>query len=304
MIQWPSIIKRLPRILGDWWQTLDWYLLIPTGCFVLIVLLVFVSDTQQAVTPYQAAILDAAVRKPPHLKVELSTFPDTTKEETFVTLKHNCWHPDPALTDNCDKTNAANAQQNKDSTPTTKPAVANYIWLTIPSELKKQCRDKTNSLKTIQQILGLPEDKRDFKLFKLRLKLDKVRRPCFSGSNLQDKFCTFNLPEPPVLPKPAEGKSYSEEEVEKLIEDYKRLRFLNEQMLTSWRDGFSRAGAPEQQSDAYGFPFTGMGWTYNWDPERENHIGVSEFIIDEADIPADAGKDSQSPEEFCNQDLS
>jgi hypothetical protein len=50
-----------------------------------------------------------------------------------------------------------------------------------------------------------------------------------------------------------------------------------------YRTGFP---APRVAGDDYpytGYPFTGMGWSYDWDPQARSHVGVSEFIIDKGE---------------------
>jgi hypothetical protein len=47
-----------------------------------------------------------------------------------------------------------------------------------------------------------------------------------------------------------------------------------------------------------GYPFTDMGWSYNWAPDSPNHIGVTEFVV-QKDGPANIIR-TETPEEFCN----
>ena len=47
-------------------------------------------------------------------------------------------------------------------------------------------------------------------------------------------------------------------------------RFMLQQILTAYRTGF----------DAPGYPFTGLGYTYDWKPDSEtHHVGLAEYVV-------------------------
>jgi hypothetical protein len=67
---------------------------------------------------------------------------------------------------------------------------------------------------------------------------------------------------------------------------------INEEALAHlWKSqviGFSQPG----------YPFTGMGWTFNWSPYSHTQAGVTEFIARKG-AQVDAVK-QMSPAEFCS----
>jgi hypothetical protein len=69
---------------------------------------------------------------------------------------------------------------------------------------------------------------------------------------------------------------------------------LLDQLWSSDHVGFQAAnGAPE-----WGYPFTGMGWTYNWDPRAASPVGVSEFAVRPGAVLSTPA--ATTPERFCN----
>jgi hypothetical protein len=127
----------------------------------------------------------------------------------------------------------------------------NHTWVSLPAELLAHCRGKSDALLAIQQTLGLPpysdEDKKAWALYQFTVRPSDIFRPCASGAQLADLSCSNDL-------------SNASSEVRS---------FVFEQMWASYRTGFTQPG----------FPFTGMGWSYNWSAESHDHVGISEFVV-------------------------
>jgi len=59
---------------------------------------------------------------------------------------------------------------------------------------------------------------------------------------------------------------------------FEDLYFLTAQMWNTYRHAFPTGKLKTGDYPFSGYPFTGMGWTYDWSGVP-NHIGVSEFVI-------------------------
>jgi hypothetical protein len=139
-------------------------------------------------------------------------------------------------------------------------------WVALELELAALCRGKSDALLALNQILGLPheESERDGLLVThLRVAPKDMFRPC-AAAEISDKLC-----------KPDLSKTEKD-------------NFVLRQAWSTHRAGFKDAG----------YPFTGMGWSYNWAPDSPSHIGVTEFVV-KKDAPANIIR-TETPEEFCN----
>jgi hypothetical protein len=108
-------------------------------------------------------------------------------------------------------------------------------------------------------------------------------RPCPGGCDIAAPQCENRLAKEMVVPT-----------VRTDTLDATTIRFLLDRLWSSNRIGFSRTpGGPDR-----GHPFTGMGWTYNWDPTAASPVGVSEFVVRERTVIS--GSVADTPFEFCN----
>lgn len=120
-------------------------------------------------------------------------------------------------------------------------------WVTLDKAVQKQCMtfDKQKLDLRIQQLLGLPpqQQARDRYFVILTVNTNDMFRPCANGSLLSEQ-CEAEFPE-------------------NATEEHK-----------AWYAG--------QSANSYqtpnGYPWTRLGYTYNWNPEA-NEVGVFEFVI-------------------------
>jgi hypothetical protein len=75
---------------------------------------------------------------------------------------------------------------------------------------------------------------------------EHIFRPCPGGTDIAAPRCVADR----VAPD---------------LDDAERRFFLG-QLWSSGRVGFERRDNVGQVTQDFGYPFTGMGWTYNWDP--------------------------------------
>ena len=143
-----------------------------------------------------------------------------------------------------------------------------YIWISLPDELRTFCKDKKDKLLALEMALGLPPDPADEKVFLFRISPAALFRPCASSPDTTTTSCSLDLPRA----APADSKSE---------------HFVLKQMMDSYRIGFPSPG----------YPFTGMGWSYDWDPDSTTHQGVSEYVTKPDAVITDIT--STTPTAFC-----
>ena len=146
-----------------------------------------------------------------------------------------------------------------------------FTWVAHPDELRALCRGKTDPLLAMQQALGLPPERRDdVRVFTFGVRPTDMFRPCASSPDISTKTCSVDLPAQPVAAQAATE------------------HFVLKQMMDSYRSGFKSPG----------YPFTAMGWSYDWDPGSPNHQGVSEYVVKPGAVISNVA--SVDPATFCH----
>ena len=126
------------------------------------------------------------------------------------------------------------------------------IWVTVAPDLQNWYAAQTkvgNPDKRLKQLLGLPPnaDKKYFVEFWVRPQ--DLIRPCID-TEVTDEACDLYL------------KNGADANCEHLL-------WLHEQSRMSFAD-----------STLYNrYPFTQLGYTYDWHPRNKKHVGLSEFVI-------------------------
>lgn len=149
------------------------------------------------------------------------------------------------------------------------------LWVALSDQLKSECRGKPQPRRALQQILGLPPVEGKQKLYLLSVSPKDMRRPCLSGAGVQSENCSFKFPE--------------------RVDDH--LIHIAVHNWTALRTGFRNEKAGHLDYPFDGFPFTGMGWTYNWDPAHPTNVGVTEFVLPMGTTIQVKGM--VEPEQFC-----
>ncbi len=120
------------------------------------------------------------------------------------------------------------------------------VWVTLEGDVKKRCRQfpSATAVSDVQKLLGLPADNAEKRNF-VTLEVDTANmfRPC-ANPGLQDKTCA------PTLPADVPASH------------------------ATW---YARQSSQSYQLDG-GFPWTRLGYTYNW-MAGANEVGVPEFVI-------------------------
>jgi hypothetical protein len=163
------------------------------------------------------------------------------------------------------------------------------IWVSLPGQLRSLCHDKPDSVLALQEALGLPPQpvpmnpQHRWQVITFTVPRSALFRPCPGGTDIAAPRCANTL---------AKEMTEPTERTDTL--DAATTRFLLDQLWNSNRIGFSKpAGAPD-----WGYPFTGMGWAYNWDPTAASPVGVSEFVV--RDDTVISNPVAATPSQFCN----
>jgi hypothetical protein len=120
------------------------------------------------------------------------------------------------------------------------------IWITLVPEVQDLCRTwhTDNLILRLEQLIGLPPTSGDTMMEVFTLDSARLQRPC---PNPDTKL-------PSCDNKPADD----------LSDEYRK--FFVDQTLGSYQ-------VPG------GYPWTHLGYTYDWNPESKNHYGASEYIV-------------------------
>ncbi len=129
-------------------------------------------------------------------------------------------------------------------------------WVSLPSESAKACKGAKDPVLALEQILGMPPAAGDWELVEFEVAPRHIFRPCASSPDITTKSCDFALP-----------TTFKSDAEKKRVEEAQAFVFA--QMWTSFNVGFPSPG----------YPFTGMGWTYNWDPAAKDPYGISEYVV-------------------------
>ncbi len=130
---------------------------------------------------------------------------------------------------------------------------SNYpIWVTIAPELQGVCKSKRFGRKEgldlrLKQLLGLPPNVEKNYFVEFWVRPQDLFRPCLD-SEISDVNCTLAFPE--------DGS----EEHKKWINDLRIASYYN----ADWDKNY---------------PWTQLGYTYDWHPKNKNNVGLSEFVI-------------------------
>ncbi|MBI1208670.1 MAG: hypothetical protein GC191_15470 [Azospirillum sp.] len=129
------------------------------------------------------------------------------------------------------------------------------LWVTVAPQVQTQCRSFDSDDKTarIEQLLGLAGGKGHGRAFiTLEVAAKDVFRPC-PDTRTDSVTC-------PILPPSAAPPGVA---LEQWLRD---SQFVLNQILSSYRK-------PD------GYPFTRLGYTYDWGPDSAAHVGASEYVL-------------------------
>jgi hypothetical protein len=140
------------------------------------------------------------------------------------------------------------------------------VWVTLEPEVRERCRgfDPTTRTERLYQLLGLPKDTEPRMFVSLRVRVADIFRPCPDA----DVFTTS------CGTQPASAAS-------------------TEHLAWMARQSFTAAQVPG------GYPWTRLGYTYDWSPNARHRYGASEYVIRRAAVVEVIGA-PRSTEEYCS----
>jgi len=155
--------------------------------------------------------------------------------------------------------------------------VTEPLWVSLPKEIKAACLGARDPVLALQQILGLPPRTGDYEMISFAVAPRHVFRPCASGPEIGTTSCSFTLPSDPATAARAKADpAFAATQ-----------QFVFQQMWSSYT----------YKVHSFGYPFTAMGWSYDWNPEAEDTYGISEYIVRQG-APV-TGVKRISPKAFC-----
>jgi hypothetical protein len=275
----------LRQILVARLRGLNWPLVVVVAGFILLIPLytLWIAPLSWLVrrlnpapfASYQAAVRDAAIKTPEHKRgVTLATIDLDGAEVSVTAFK---------------------------SRPPQSP-LDSELWVSLPSQLKQACAGATEAARTLRQILGLPPTSEPRLVYEMTVKTTDIFRPCISERSPAALSCSMDPPKEPQVAAANKVSTLSADDLRKdfatLRQAYDDLRVVAGQMWTSYQIGFPLEH-PVKPGDYpnKGFPFTGMGWTYDWRPSSVTHVGVTEFIVRKG--AAISVEHAVDPETFC-----
>ena len=140
-----------------------------------------------------------------------------------------------------------------------------YIWVTAVPELKKIAQEYVKNPKPgvsltlrLKQYLGLPDSQEEYFFVEFWVRPQDIFRPCLNTDIIGD-FC---LPDPNPQKLPLAYKN---------IFDFVPADAQYKKWFTERRDTAYTGDKP--------FPWTRLGYSYDWGSKEPKKIGVSEFVI-------------------------
>jgi hypothetical protein len=157
-----------------------------------------------------------------------------------------------------------------------------YIWVSPTAQLSSMCKGKMDPVLALQQILGLPPNQsprpgNQWRVFIFDVASSNVFRPCPGGVDPNAQ---------PDKPRCVAGDALDPKMNPEIT------YFMLKQSWSAHHASTVRDGLTD-----FGYPWTGMGWTYDWDPLSKTNVGVSEFIVQRGTVLTNVRP--VTPSEFC-----
>lgn len=132
------------------------------------------------------------------------------------------------------------------------------IWVTAAPFIKDSCEHYYRTLKDpikvnmrLRQLLGLQPFSVETFFLEVWVRPDDLFRPC-PDNETDDTYCGLSLPET-------------------VTKEYRR--WFNHLRAVQYND------CTDTTFQEFGYPWTQLGYTYDWSPNSKNNIGLSEFVI-------------------------
>jgi hypothetical protein len=156
-----------------------------------------------------------------------------------------------------------------DSIPRGDTTFTGYVWVTLVPEVNDSCGDWAQQEQTmrLRQLLGLQPTQPVGYFMEMRVPAAGMFRPTANPAITTDTLCTpGGAGAECALQFPADVSA-------------KHVRFMVDQAFSAWKmpNGYPAAGTGDWPR--LGYPWTRLGYTYNWHPGSPRY-GASEYVID------------------------
>jgi hypothetical protein len=129
------------------------------------------------------------------------------------------------------------------------------VWVTVAPIIQEKCktyfRQEKDPEMRLRQLLGLQPFTIETDFVEIWVRPADLFRPC-PDPETNDAGCSLELPE-----------NVSAE----------HRQWFNHIRAVQYND------CNDTQFNKYGYPWTQLGYTYDWNPENQTHVGLSEFVI-------------------------
>lgn len=129
------------------------------------------------------------------------------------------------------------------------------VWVTAAPLIQDKCIEYYKTQKDpnmrLRQLLGLQPFTVETFFLEVWVKPTDLFRPC-PDNGTEDNHCELNLPN-------------------KVTDEYRK--WFNNLRAVQYND------CTDTTFHEYGYPWTQLGYTYDWSPDNQSHVGLSEFVI-------------------------
>lgn len=164
--------------------------------------------------------------------------------------------------------------------------VKDPLFLALEDEISKDCRGSSEPDLRIRQWLGLPPKAEDRAIYRVVVSVADLIRPCVVPTPLTETQCRLGHPQTQVALEKADltptangGKSHVSVDYQTYMAAIYRWNNVRTGAVPD--DKGAKSADPEVGTPytGEGYPFTGLGWTYNWRPGAPDSMGSTEFVL-------------------------
>ncbi|MFT4850714.1 MAG: hypothetical protein ACKVKQ_06230 [Flavobacteriales bacterium] len=129
------------------------------------------------------------------------------------------------------------------------------VWVTSAPVIRDSCisfyKTRKDPIMRLRQLLGLQPQTDETFFLEVWVKPTNLFRPC-PDNGTEDTQCDLNLPNT-------------------ITSEYRK--WFNNLRAIQYKD------CTDKLYSELGYPWTQLGYTYDWSPENPSHVGLSEFVI-------------------------
>ena len=150
-------------------------------------------------------------------------------------------------------------------------------WFSVFPEMKEFCNAaKAEDIRLrIAQRLGMPPDSNNNVFVQLWVDLEDIFRPC-PDPEIYDTQCVTRIPF--IKQETAKGTPWKNPGPEQQGDAFMEVDESHLQWNRSWWNG-AHLDCPRPQSKDECYPWTALGYTWDWNEANATHVGGSEYVV-------------------------